>query len=1298
MPEFQQPQQSRAEQSDLTRSHADALAPSASHEPTPAAQNLPPLGNQAMQRLLRARAIQAKLDVSAPGDSYEREADAVADRVMRAPAPDEKKKTEPAKPVKKDDDKLKRAADTEQKKRAEDERRKQPEKKKEDDKIHRQADKDKKKDERPKPAEKKKDDKLSRQCAGCDEAGPEEQRRDEPPMIYAKAEAPGQAPTVSHQLESSLAAQKGAGQPLPESARDFFEPRFGHDLSGVRVHTDSFAADAAREVNARAFTRGQDIYFGAGRYQPDTEQGRRLIAHELTHTMQQSSGSVSKSRYDTEGSGVGDSTPAVSDGAVQRDVIQRTDGGGIVGGSLPGANQSGASTPEITIPLLLIPSYKLSAAAGGDQLYRDPGKRYYRKANYDFRQDRALANDPRQIRIWQDSIDVSETRTKLSGLGLAPNHAYMIMSHDRNPFYTRIGDLNTLGEALKRPFWKRDGTVHDYEVDHVVELQVAGWPEQRWAGEATNLMLATKEANRRSGEIIREQIDASITRYFPQIRETLRPEHRELPPQDRVRIIKQNYRINFQEFDSLPTTEGRVSVWKRDDVERGAHIDALSGRRPSEREVKFYDLESPTRSDGAFSTLPGNESLANIIGRPDRLVVYKGETGGSRAIFNWPAGVEEETDAGPADNQKLGIAGFECTRIAFNRSGEGPYAGTLRGVFFRHQQNPVIGPARPGDTSNFDWRLRRIPGSTRTYAGTLDINALRSYMQYALVLHGLSPVVIDNANIDARSGIVARGRILPTVPLFDRLQIDLVVEGNDVRVERTFETGDISVPRPFQINNSSLTVSLGSQAGFGVRGRVDFGIERVGQGFLEGMTGTQRTFALSGGFDFDSTTFSPARIRLRYEDGRLSGEGELGIPPGRVRGIRTANIRASYSEGRLEAHGTAEFTLPGLRQGTLDLVYSEAEGMTLGGAVEFGSMPGIRSGSLAAQLRRPAGAPEWQLSARGTAVPNIPGVDATVNVAYEDGVFNAEGSASYSRGMLSGSLQVGATNRPLDAQGQPVPNGEPTRELRAYGGGTVTLRLAPWLQGTVGLRLLPNGELEVSGSVGLPASLDIFPEKRLDKNIFSIGIDIPIVGLAVAGHRIGIFATIRGGLDASAGIGPGQLRQLGLSITYNPAHEDQTHVTGGAQLYIPAHAGLRLFVRGGLGVGIPIVSATAALEVGASLGIEGAVTAGVTVDWTPTRGLVLDAEAAISAQPKFRFDITGMVLVEADLLLTTVELYSQRWNLASFEYGSDLRFGVRFPVHYQEGQPFDVSLSDVQFDVPQIDPMELLEGLIQRIV
>ena len=80
-----------------------------------------------------------------------------------------------------------------------------------------------------------------------------------------------------------------SGRLLDPAARDFFETRFGQGFSDVRVHTGAQAEDAARQMSARAFTHGHDVVFGAGQYAPRTDWGRQLLAHELTHVVQQRS-------------------------------------------------------------------------------------------------------------------------------------------------------------------------------------------------------------------------------------------------------------------------------------------------------------------------------------------------------------------------------------------------------------------------------------------------------------------------------------------------------------------------------------------------------------------------------------------------------------------------------------------------------------------------------------------------------------------------------------------------------------------------------------------------------------------------------------------------------------------------------------------------------------------------------------------------------------------------------------------------------------------------------------------------
>jgi hypothetical protein len=80
------------------------------------------------------------------------------------------------------------------------------------------------------------------------------------------------------------------GRPLPESIRTQMEPSFRHDLSHVRLHTDPVAAASAEAVHARAYAVGRDIVFARGRFQPESPSGKRLLAHELAHVIQQERG------------------------------------------------------------------------------------------------------------------------------------------------------------------------------------------------------------------------------------------------------------------------------------------------------------------------------------------------------------------------------------------------------------------------------------------------------------------------------------------------------------------------------------------------------------------------------------------------------------------------------------------------------------------------------------------------------------------------------------------------------------------------------------------------------------------------------------------------------------------------------------------------------------------------------------------------------------------------------------------------------------------------------------------------
>jgi len=131
-------------------------------------------------------------------------------------------------------------------------------------------------------------DLLQRKCACGGSAGLdgecEECRNKRLQRRAVNGAAPTTVPPIVHEVLRS------PGQSLDPATRAFMEPRFGHDFSKVRVHTDAKAAESARAANALAYTVGRDVVFGPRQYAPNTNGGQRLLAHELTHVVQQQAG------------------------------------------------------------------------------------------------------------------------------------------------------------------------------------------------------------------------------------------------------------------------------------------------------------------------------------------------------------------------------------------------------------------------------------------------------------------------------------------------------------------------------------------------------------------------------------------------------------------------------------------------------------------------------------------------------------------------------------------------------------------------------------------------------------------------------------------------------------------------------------------------------------------------------------------------------------------------------------------------------------------------------------------------
>lgn len=249
------------------------------------------MGNQEVQRLLKSGTIQANLKIGQPNDKYEQEADRVADKVMTMPEPNgslaQRQSTCPecpeeegiqTKPLDKQITPLVQRQEETGPEEEEEEKEPVQAKLNENNRLQRlEAEPEEEEDEEAPEEEKAPEE---------EEPGEEEEKENEEPA-QAKS-INNKSPPVKSGIQSKIQSIKGGGQPLSKSTRAFFEPRFGRDFSQVRLHTDAKAADAAKSINAKAFTTGKNVFFGAGQYSPGTSKGKRLLAHELTHVVQQS--------------------------------------------------------------------------------------------------------------------------------------------------------------------------------------------------------------------------------------------------------------------------------------------------------------------------------------------------------------------------------------------------------------------------------------------------------------------------------------------------------------------------------------------------------------------------------------------------------------------------------------------------------------------------------------------------------------------------------------------------------------------------------------------------------------------------------------------------------------------------------------------------------------------------------------------------------------------------------------------------------------------------------------------------
>lgn len=132
------------------------------------------------------------------------------------------------------------------------------------------------------------DSQVQRKCAACEKEETVHRKSLQEGITPLQAKTAG-APVVDDRIEEAIQAGAGKGEALDEPTESFMSSRMGSDFRSVKIHTDNDAVQLSSALNAKAFTVGNDIYFNQGQFQPNSTQGKQLLAHELTHVVQQGS-------------------------------------------------------------------------------------------------------------------------------------------------------------------------------------------------------------------------------------------------------------------------------------------------------------------------------------------------------------------------------------------------------------------------------------------------------------------------------------------------------------------------------------------------------------------------------------------------------------------------------------------------------------------------------------------------------------------------------------------------------------------------------------------------------------------------------------------------------------------------------------------------------------------------------------------------------------------------------------------------------------------------------------------------
>nr|WP_283949675.1 DUF4157 domain-containing protein [Limobrevibacterium gyesilva] len=750
------------------------------------------------------------------------------------------------------------------------------------------------------------------------------------------ADGSGPAPTgVQATVEH---ARAGGGAPLSPETRANMESRLGRDFGGVRVHTGAPAATAARAVGAKAFTVGRDVFFGAGRYRPDTGGGRQLLAHELVHTIQQGGGSARaqparlqrKTGAEAKAEVKKPAPEAKAPSEIKKDEEVADDPkvfdpGAPTLGRIE-AKKIGKKKGTMEVPTLQLPmvagDLKGTARHTAKDVQGSPGPEFdpiYKTKPFTFKGRTPRSTSHYAYETWvngmiakgavpkikalipevagarKKSVVTDENGSRVFYLILArqdPGKAdfMLIGTQEELADKARLANRADPSHKLVVPSWDKSGkTGKDTysDADHIQDLQLGG------ADAFENMWLWQQDANRTAGSQVSGHINSQLTALIKAASGKTKgskgnkgsfwkPDRAAMKEPDAAEV-RESWQIVFRKVEAL---EGKFSElhWTRSEIEDGDHLQQLRVLTDDELAAEGLLMTKKYKQGTGPSDVHVFTSPAG--GARRRLARVKGGKAGELRyrLADRPNG---EIYKGFRLNEKDGIDYTIQDSIK-----EGRVTGTLTGKAFDKVDAVTFGPAL-----SFDIKQSRNLG----FGGYVDKKQIQERLselaeKRAAAIKGSSPFEVVEAGISADGELYADARVTATKALFPGFDFPASIRGDSLFVDvplpaQRLDLGTIHVPE------ASLRLGANS-AGVFVEGSAILVIDGLGSGRLTATIGKQGPHVL-GSFDFDLAFLKDTRASFDYDyaTDAFTLKLEQDIRAGALPGVASGHVSVSISRG-----------------------------------------------------------------------------------------------------------------------------------------------------------------------------------------------------------------------------------------------------------------------------------------------------------------------------------------------------------------------------------------------------------------